>query len=120
MVRSVEQASSREAACEGLRLDIELPGALRWVDRRRHDVHSALSLIKGLLPASFTDCAATLTAFGARLGVNGVLVALRGIAEAFLSVLPKPLGFLPRSPLGSGARGRHQQGVGADPPDVVA
>ena len=42
VVRLVEQASSREAAAEGLRLDIELPGVLRWLRRRVQPIHLAL------------------------------------------------------------------------------
>ncbi|MGB5833961.1 MAG: hypothetical protein WBG92_18510 [Thiohalocapsa sp.] len=96
VVLAFEQAPSREAACAGLRLDIELPGVLRWVGRRVAAVHAALAVLKGLLPELLGGCAPTLTAFGERLGVSEVLVALRGIGEAFLQRLPKPLGFVPR------------------------
>ena len=115
-VRAFEQAGTREAACGSLRLDIELPGALRWLGRRLAAVHAALVVLKGLLPERFGGCAATLSAFGERLGVAEVLVALRGIAEVFLAQLPKPLGFLPRRPPGRGRDRARQQRVGADPP----
>lgn len=85
VVLAFEQAPSREAACAVVRLDIELPGALRWSARRVRGVHSALARIRGLLPEVFAGCAPTLTAFGERLGVADVLVALRGMAEAFLA-----------------------------------
>jgi hypothetical protein len=120
VVRAVEQAPSREAACERLRLDIELPGALRWIGRRVQAVHASLQLLKGLLPGSFATCPPTLSAFAARLGVSEVLVALRGIAAAFLSALPKPLGFRPRHPPGAGVRKARQHRAGADPPGRVA
>ena len=39
VVRAVEQASSLQAAADGLRPDIELPGAMRWTRRRVRAVH---------------------------------------------------------------------------------
>jgi hypothetical protein len=120
VVRAVEQAAHLEGACQVLRLDIELPGALRWVRRRVQAVHASLHLLKGLLPELFTTCPTTLTAFSAQLGVGEVLRALRHIGAAFLQRLPAPLGFVPRSKPG-GWRGRaRQHGVGADPPGALA
>jgi hypothetical protein len=49
VVRAADQAPSLEALCTQHRLDIELPGALRWVRRRGQDAHSALHRIKGVL-----------------------------------------------------------------------
>ena len=116
LVRAVEQAPSQAAACAQLRLEIELPGLERWVARRVASVHTALHLLKGVRPELFAGCAPTLTAFGERLGVAEVLMALRGIAEAFLPTLPKPLGFVPRRQPGGGRSSARQHGVGADPP----
>ena len=120
VVRAAEQAPSLEGTCATLRLDIELPGALRWVARRVRAVHASLQVLKGLLPEVFGGCAATLTAFGERLGVSAVLVALRGIAEPLLARLPKPLGFHPRPQPGGGRHGARQHPVGADPPGAPA
>jgi hypothetical protein len=120
VVLAFEQAPSRESACGVVRLDIDLPGALRWSARRVQGVHSALARIRGLLPEVFAGCAPTLTAFGERLGVSEVLVALRGMAEAFLQRLPKPLGFVPRRQPGGGRSSARQHGVGADPPTAPA
>ena len=120
VVRAAEQAPSLEAACAALRLDIELPGALRWVGRRVQAVHAALHLLRGLLPERFGGCEATLAACGERLGVAEVLVALRGIAAALLPVLLKPLGCRPRRAPGGGRRGARQHGAGADPPQAPA
>ena len=86
VVRAVEQAPSQEAACQGLRPDIELPGVLRWVRRRVQAVHAALQALKGLLPERFA-CAPTLGAFAICLGVSEVLLALRPIGEPFLKVI---------------------------------
>jgi len=116
VVRAAEQAPSLEAACGELRLDLELPGALRWVGRRVRAVHSALHLLRGLLPERFGECPPRLAAFGERIGVEAVLVALREIAEHWLRELPKPLGFCPRPRPGGGRRGARQHWVGADPP----
>ncbi len=116
VVRAGERARSREAACGALRLDIELPGALRWLGRRLAAVHAALVVLKGLLPERFGGCTPTLSAFGERLGVAEVLVALRGMAEVFLARLAKPLGFAPRRLPGSARSSGRQHPVGADPP----
>ena len=120
MVCAVEQAAGVEAACEELRLDIELPGALRWLRRRVQAVHASLHLLKGLLPELFAPLPTTLTAFAERLGVGAVLRALRQIGAAFLQQLPAPLGFAPRPQAGSGAKSARQHRVGADPPGAVA
>jgi hypothetical protein len=120
VVRAVEQAPSQAAACAQLRLDIELPGVERWVARRVASVHTALHLLRGLLPDDFGGCAPTLTAFGERMGVAEVLVALRGIAESLLANLPKPLGFVPRRQPGGARSSGRQHHVGADPPGAPA
>ncbi|MEA3273955.1 MAG: hypothetical protein U9Q81_01365 [Pseudomonadota bacterium] len=120
VVRNVEQAASLEASCQGLRLDIELPGALRWVSRRIHAVHASLNLLKGLLPKVLATCTPTLTAFSERLGVAEVLLELRQIAAVFLHRLPAPLGFVPRRTPGGGRDRARQHRVGADPPGTAA
>jgi hypothetical protein len=93
-VDAVEQASSLEAAANTRRLEIDLPGAVRWLRRRATAVHHSLGLLKGLLPGSFAGYAPTLAAFRAALGVEAVLVLLRETGADYLAVLPRPLGFL--------------------------
>jgi len=118
VVRGIEQAPSLEAACTALRPEIELPGVLRWARRRVHAVHSALHLLRGLMPERFEGCRPRLEAFAERLGVSEALVALRAIAADLLHRLPSPLGFVPRrQPGGAPPRGRPHQ-VGADPPQA--
>ena len=116
VVGSVEQDKSLEAACVDLRLEIELPGVLRWVRRRVQAVHATLHLLKGILPDFFEKCELTLAAFSQRLGVVEVLSALRQIAALYLAFLPSPFGLCPRRP-GDGEQGQpHQHPAGPDPP----
>jgi hypothetical protein len=120
VVRAAEQAAGLEAACQELRLDIELPGALRWVRRRIQGVYASLHVLRGLLPDRFSACEPRLMAFGKRLDNQDVLVTLRQIAAAFLQRLPAPLGFLPQRQPGGGRDRARQHCVGADPPGIGA
>jgi hypothetical protein len=122
VVRGAEQAPSREAACAGLRLDIELPGALRWMGRRVQSVHSALHLLKGLLPERFSGCEPTLTAFGERLGSPTCWWLARDrrglspdVAETARIPPPAPAGGRPpwRAPTLVWGRTRRGAGVGS-------
>ncbi|MDB4224717.1 hypothetical protein N9850_13170 [Granulosicoccus sp.] len=54
IVCTVENAISIEAACRGLRTEIELPGVLRYVARLIRDIYRALVAIKGLFPLRFS------------------------------------------------------------------
>jgi hypothetical protein len=116
VVAQVEQASSLEAACESLRLDIELPGALRWARRRVQAVHASLNILKGLLPAQLENCQPTLVAFKQRLHVDLVLPRLREIAALYLQWLPTPLGLHHREEVSNPPPKRTQHQVGPDPP----
>ena len=107
---------SREAAADGLRPDIELPGALLWLRRRIQAVYAALHRLKGLMPDQFLACAPTLAGFRPCLGVEAVLLALREVAAGHLAGLPAPLGFSPRPARGGDPLGRFQHRVGPDPP----
>lgn len=116
VVAAVEQAPSLETACAGLRREIELPGVLRWVRRRVAGVYAALNTLKGLMPERFAGCAPRLGAFAERLGVDGLLMALRSIAATYLHALTSPLGFSPRRASGGAPTCAAQHCVGADPP----
>lgn len=120
VVGGVEQAESQEAACAHLRLDIELPGVLRWVRRRVQAIHAALNTLKGLLPERFAGCEPRLGAFAERLGVDAVLPALRQIAAPYLAFLCAPLGFCPPDSRGGDQDRVHQHPAGPDPPAVLA
>ncbi len=120
VVAAVEQAKSLEAACADLRLDIGLPGVLRWVRRRVQAIHASLNTLKGLLPERFAGCEPRLGAFAGRLGLDAILQALRQIAAPYLALLPAPLGFSPRR-VGGGEQARtDQHPAGPDPPAVLA
>ena len=116
VVDQLEQAPSAEAAVEELRVEIELPGVLRWLRRRAQAVHSSLNLLKGLMPERFSECQPTLASFRHALDVEGVLVALREIAADYLTWLPAPLGFRPPSPRGGELKNGSQHRAGPDPP----
>jgi hypothetical protein len=120
VVGAVEQAPGMEAACADLRLEIELPGALRWVRRRVQAIQGSLNTLKGLMPERFAGCAPKLGAFAERLGVEGVLVALREIAAPYLCSLPAPLGLRPRRRRGGEPDRLHQHSAGPDPPAFLA
>lgn len=115
-VVQVEQAKSLQGAADRLRLDIELPGAMRWARRRVQSIHVSLTVILGLLPERFAGCQPTLGAFAQWLQVEWVLPVLREIAALHLGLLPPPLGFKPPARRG----GEHQRGdqhqAGPDPP----
>lgn len=116
---AVEQAPSRLVAAGQLRTEIELPGALRYLDRLCDAVHGALSAIRGLEPDRFDAVAPTLQAFTAVLGAGSVLGHLRGLVARYLGQLPTPFGFDPhRRSLGAAVR-RRQHPTGADPPSAI-
>lgn len=119
VVVEVEQASSLEAAADQLRLDIELPGAIRWTRRRVKTVHACLTILLGLLPELFVGCLPTLTAFSQRLRVDFTLPALREIAAAHLGCLSPPLGFKPPSCSDGEPKRSIQQQTGPDPPPLL-
>ena len=67
VVAHAEQAPSRAAAANALRRDaVELPGAMRWVERRVRLVHHVVSIVIGLLPEPLARCIAEMGAVRAR------------------------------------------------------
>lgn len=115
-VEAVEQAPSLEAAATTQRLEIELPGALRWLRRRVQAVHRTLVVLKGVLPEYFANQAPTLAGFRQALGVETVLVLLRDIGADYLPALPPPLGFCPPLVRGGEPQPPLQHRAGPDPP----
>ncbi len=115
-VDAVEQARSVEAAADGLREDVQLPGAVRWTRRRLGPVRALLTTLIGLIPELFAMCQPTLASFRAALSATDVLVTLRAVGADHLAHLPAPVGFAPRARRGNGRRDRVQQRAGPDPP----
>lgn len=116
VVAVAEQAPSLEAAADLLRVDIELPGALRWLRRRMALVHRCLGLLIGLVPDQLAGCAATVMACRAHLGQDAVLMLLRDLADPQLPHLPPPVGFYPSLHHRGDAVRARQQPMGPDPP----
>ncbi len=119
MVIAVEQAPSRAAAAGQLRTEIELPGALRYLDRLRRTVHNALAAIRGLEPVRFAEVAPTLQGFAQALGADSILVHLRGLVSRYLPQLPTPFGFDPHRRSRDTADRRRQHRTGPDPPHAI-
>ena len=118
-VMRVEKAETIEKAADELRPAdapdaVTLPTAVRWVRLRLELVKAVLIAVLGLLPDRFAPGPPTIRHFRDRLGTDHVLVALRGIAQAHLHVLPLPLGLVP--PPGVCKTGPFQQSPGSDPP----
>ena len=105
-----------EAAAQVLRVDeIELPGALRWLRRRRRGVRAAVLALITAMPGRL-GTVAEVRAMRSVLGTERALVALREIGADHLQALPPPLGL---RPLCAGrARGEAwlQHETGPDPP----
>ena len=120
VVYAVEQAGGLEAACSILRLDIELPGALRWVRRRVQAIHMSLHVLLGLMPERLGGCEPRLEAFAECLGTASVLPLLRQLAAPYLPLLLTPLGFRPRSTRVGKPDSRDQHAMGPDPPPASA
>ena len=114
VVATVDTARSIEAAADGLRPDIVLPSAVRWVRRRLTLVRATLLAVVTLLPDL---CGGTvhLGAVRAALDTDHALVTLRTRAAAILSALSRPLGFARHSRPPHARRTRRQHHMGADP-----
>ena len=119
MACAVEQAPSRLAAAGCLRTEIELPGALRYLDRLCRSIHDALAIVRGLLPARFAALAPTVQDFATVLDEGSVLTALRDQVSDYLPELPTPLGFNPPRRNAAAAVRRRQHQVGRDPPTAL-
>ncbi len=115
-VAAADAAPTREAASEALRPDIELPGALRWLRRRRQLVRAGLAAAVGLLPGLLAGCKPTVTMVRSALGAEVALVRLRLELVPHLASLPPPLGFGPRPARRRPSPTALQQETGADPP----
>jgi hypothetical protein len=116
-IDEIENAPSHEAAVHDLRLDIGLTGVLRWIRRRLFLIRMTLTLLIELLPILPQDCRPCISSFRAALGVEHVLPALRMHAEAYLHILPPPIGFGPRPQHKKRKKTPFQHKTGTDPPE---
>jgi hypothetical protein len=115
VVAHVDAAPGIEAAADGLRPDIVLPSAVRWVRRRLTLVRATLLAVVTLLPDGFCGDA-RLTAVRTTLHTDHALVTLRAYAATLLAALPRPLGFGRPAPTSHARRRSRQHRMGADPP----
>lgn len=105
-----------EAAARALRVkEIELPGALRWLRRRRRGVRAAVLALVTAMPGRL-GTVAEVRALRSVLGTERALVALREIGAEHLHALPPPIGFLPPGRARAEGEASHQHQTGTDPP----
>ena len=116
-VVAAERATSLAAAADTVRRDpIELPGAVRWLQRRIRLVRRALAKARSLFPEHLADCPATILAVRGRLGTDAALVWLREMAAPQLPALPTPLGYAHHLVAPGHPDPPFQQRMGRDPP----
>jgi hypothetical protein len=105
-----------EAAAQALRVDeIELPGALRWLRRRRRGVRAAVLALVTAMPGRLGSVA-EVRALRTVLGTERALVALREIGADHLHALPPPLGLRRPWAVRAGSEPVLQHQTGPDPP----
>jgi hypothetical protein len=118
ILTEVQNSHSQEAAADNIRIDILLPGALRWVRRRIFLVKASLSMLIQLFPELFANCHPSVLSFQSVLNVDYVLPELRQVASSYLPVLPPPLGFGPRPEIKKLKKSHLQHKTGTDPPGI--
>jgi len=116
VIEEIAGSPSQEEAVERIRLDIFLPGALRWVRRRILPIRSALTMLIELIPSMFSACDPTLSSFRCALSTTHVLPELRHHAGPSLQILPPPLGFGPLPGSKKTKNNPFQHKTGTDPP----
>lgn len=105
-----------EPAAQSLRVDeVELPGALRWLRRRRRGVRAAVMALITAMPGRL-GAVPEVAAIRTVLGTDHALVALREIGADHLQVLPHPLGFCSPRTRGAESETPIQHKTGPDPP----
>jgi hypothetical protein len=105
-----------EAAAQDLRTEIDLPGAMRWIRRRRDAVWAALLAVVTALPGRL-GTVARVQAVQTVLDTERALVALREIGADHLQALTYPLGFCRPRHLRAERDLVTQHETGPDPPN---
>jgi len=105
-----------EAAAQDLRTEIDLPGAMRWIRRRRDAVRVALLALITALPGRL-GTVARVQAVQTVLKTERALVALREIGADHLQALTYPLGFCRPGRLRAEGDLATQHETGPDPPN---
>lgn len=104
-----------EAAAQDLRPEIDLPGVMRWVRRRRDAVRATLLALITALPGRLGGVA-RVQAVRAVLETDRALVVLREIGADHLHALSYPLGFCRHGRLRAERDRVTQHETGPDPP----
>ena len=121
VVDCAERASSIKAAATELRRDfIELPGALRWVQRRVQLVDRFLTAVGKSPPEQLDPFVSSVGALRTRLKTQRALTELRELVASRLSELPAPLGFPQKGFHSVSRKFDVQHKVGHDPPSFGA
>ena len=115
-VVAVELASSLASVAMDRRLDIELPGALRYLSRVCKAVRNALNICRGLRPDPLANLPPTISGFATLWPQGQVLMSLRQFVFQHLVHLPTPLGFNPSRNNLEARPGGLQHQTGRDPP----
>ena len=115
-VVAVELATSLASVAMDRRLDIELPGALRYLSRVCKAVHKGLNICRGIYPELLCAAQPTITSFSLRIERSNVLMSLRQQMDRHLAQLPTPLGFNPSRNTPVARLNSFQQQTGSDPP----
>jgi hypothetical protein len=106
-----------EAAAQDLRTEIDLPGAMRWIRRRRDAVRAALLALITALPSRLGTIP-RVQAVRAVLETDRALVAVREIGADHLQALTPPLGFCRRVRVRVERDSVIQHETGPDPPGL--
>lgn len=104
-----------ERAAADLRPEIELPGVMRWIRRRRDGVRAALLALITAMPGRL-GMVPEVRAVRGVLGSERALLALREIGADRLPTLPYPLGFGRPRRRGAEREPKLQHETGPDPP----
>ena len=116
-VALLAESKGVEAAAQDLRTEIELPGAMRWIRRRRDGVRVALLALITAMPGRLGTIP-RIEAVRTVLESERALVSLREIGANHLHALGYPLGFCRPHQRRSERDLPTQHETGPDPPGV--